>query len=170
MQQKFIRSVPGYTLALNHVSQYYDMELATFGIDRTSFFVVAFPVMIKPLEAAPITLYEIETVPVPIPDSDSAANSFSEVQVSKPYIATTSTHYIQLHIQELCMCKHIWYEYFCEEMFMVKHSSKYTCESTLFYNNSADLITQHCEFNLYENKTVLPSVLDGGSQIILANF
>ena len=144
MQQEFVRPVPGYTLTLNHVSKYYDMELATFGIGRTSSLVVAFPVMIKPLEATPITLYEIDTVPVPIPDSDSAANSFSEV--SKPYIATTSTHYIQLHIQELHMCKHIWYEYFCEEMFMVKHSSKYTCESTLFYNNSADLITQHCVF------------------------
>ena len=68
------------------------------------------------------------------------------------------------------MCKNIQYEYFCEEMFMVKHSSKHTCESILYYNHNADLISNHCDFNFYLNKSILPSVLDGGSQIILANF
>ena len=53
---------------------------------------------------------------------------------------------------------------------MVKHSSKHTCESTLYYNHSAELISNHCDFKFYLNKSVLPSVLDGGSQIILANF
>ena len=105
VKQELIASVPGYTLALDHISQYYDMELAIFGIDRTKSLVVAFPILIKPIKAKHLTLYEIETVPVPITDTDTAAGIYSEVQISKPYIATTGNHYIQLRIQELCMCK-----------------------------------------------------------------
>ena len=96
VKQELIASVPGYTLALDYISQYYDMELATFGIDRTKSLVVAFPVLIKPIKAKHLTLYEIETVPVPITDTDAVADSYSEVQISKPYIATTDNHYIQL--------------------------------------------------------------------------
>ena len=72
------------------------MELATFGIDRTKSLVVAFPILIKPIKTKHLTLYEIETVPIPITDTDTAADSYSEVQISKPYIATTDNHYIQL--------------------------------------------------------------------------
>ena len=107
VKQELIASVPGHTLALDHISQYYDNKLATFGIDRTKFLVVAFPILIKPIKAKHLTQYEIETVPVPVTDTDTAAGSYSGVQISKPYIATTDNHYIQLRIQELCMCKNI---------------------------------------------------------------
>ena len=107
VKQELIASVPGHTLALDHISQYYDNKLATFGIDRTKSLVVAFPILIKPIKAKHLTLYEIETVPVPVTDTDTAAGIYSEVQISKPYIATTDNHYIQLRIQELCMCKNI---------------------------------------------------------------
>ena len=52
---------------------------------------------------------------------------------------------------------------------MVKHSHYHTCESTLFYNQSAKMIASHCQFSFYHNKTVPPSVLDGGKDLILAN-
>ena len=54
-----------------------------------------------------MTLYELETVKVPITDTDLAANSYTEVGTSKPYIVFNNDYYIQLCIPELCMCKQI---------------------------------------------------------------
>ena len=124
---------PDYTLALPHLSDCYDMNLVTFGLDPKSALVVVFPIFIKPIHNKALDLYEIESTHVPIEDKNEKANSYSKVRPSKPYIATSDNHHIQLEMQELGMCKSIQHEQFCEELFMVKHSSIHTCESALFY-------------------------------------
>ena len=85
-------------------------------------------------------LYEIETVDVPVEDMNPSLNSFTRVQVTKPYLAANAHHYIQLQIQELYMCKVIQKDYFCEELFMVKHATLHTCESSLFYDRDKSVI------------------------------
>ena len=77
------------------------MKLATFGLDQDGNMIVAFPIFVKDHKSKPKTLYEIETVKVAIPDRNEAANSYSEVRYSKPYIAINDHYYIQLRIQEL---------------------------------------------------------------------
>ena len=99
------KSHPDYVLAINHLTKYYDMKLATFGVDTDGNMVVAFPVFVKDHTSKPKTLYQIETVRVPIPDQNNDANSYSEVKYSKPYISINHYYYIQLRIQELRMCK-----------------------------------------------------------------
>ena len=96
---------PKYELAVGHISEYYDMKLCTFGISIEGNMVVAFPIFVKDHSDKPKTLYELETVKVPIPDQNPEGNSFSEVQYRKPYISVNDDFYIQLHIQELRMCK-----------------------------------------------------------------
>ena len=39
-----------------------------------------------------------------------------------------------LHAQELKMCKKIGYEYYCEELFVVKSKTRYNCASTIYFN------------------------------------
>ena len=62
------RTHPEYELALGHVTEYYDMKLGTFGVDTDSNMVVVFPIFVKDHSDRPKTLYELETVKVPIPD------------------------------------------------------------------------------------------------------
>ena len=88
------RTHPKYELAVGHVSEYYDMKLCTFGISIEGNMVVAFPIFVKDHSDKPKTLYELETVKVPIPDQNPEANSFSEVQYRKPYIAVNDHFYI----------------------------------------------------------------------------
>ena len=38
---------PDYVLAIRHITEYYDMKLATFGLDSDGSMVVAFPVFVK---------------------------------------------------------------------------------------------------------------------------
>ena len=161
---------PEYTLALTHISQYYDMKLVTFGIDKDRSLIVTFPVFLKRVHHVPLILHEIENVPVPIFDLNSNTSSYTKIVINKPYIATAPQHYIQLKMEELRMCKSIQYEYFCEELFTVKHSSKDTCESALFYDKEPSTISNSCETKVYLHKSVTPSVLDGGSEIVLANM
>ena len=161
---------PDYALSIEHITEYYDMKLATFGLDSDGSMVVAFPGFVKDHASEPKTLYEIETVKVPIPNQNKEANSYSEVKYSKPYLAINNDYYIQLRIQELCMCKQIRHMYYCEELFLIKHKSRYSCESAIFYNLTADVVYSVCQFDYFYNTTVPPSMLDGGSTILLANM
>ena len=159
----------GYRLAFDHDSAYYDMQLATFSLDEFHNLVVTFPIFIVPPNHHPFPLYELEMVPVPIDDQDDHASSFLEVLVNKPYFAATDMAYIQVRTPELFRCKVIQGQYFCEETFMVKHAHHHTCESAIFYDRDSGLITSTCIFQFYNNRTVTPSVLDGGETLALAN-
>ena len=44
-------------------------------------------------------------------------------------------------------------------------------ESAIYFNLTEDIIINNCNFDFYYNKTdVTPTVLDGGDEIILANW
>ena len=78
--------------------------------------------------------------------------------------------YISLHPQDLNMCKWIGYEHFCDELFVVKSKCKYSCAIAVYFNLDEE-IKQNCEFEFYFNKTnIMPTLLDGGHQIVLANW
>jgi len=161
----------GYVPALESIHHYYDMKLVSFMVDPHSRdLILTFPILLKPSNMDPLKLFEIETVHVPVEDADKQTQTFTRVQMSKPYIAAGTNFYIQLRIPELRMCKVIGFEFFCEELFTMKHRTKHTCESTIFYGASADVIFNHCTFRYDYNTTVIPSVLDGGDIIVLANM
>ena len=161
---------PDYVLTIKHVTEYYDMKMVTFGVNDGEGLLVAFPVFVQDHTRESMTLYELETVKVPITDTNLAANSYTEVETSKPYIAFNHDYYIQLRTPELRMCKQIWHSYYCEELFLVKHKSKHSCESAIYYNLSKEVINDYCTFKYFYNTTVMPRVLDGGPQILLANL
>ena len=71
------KSHPYFVLAIKHWTEYYDMKLATFGVDTHGSMIVAFPVFVQDHTSLPQTLYEIETAKVPIPDLNVDANSYS---------------------------------------------------------------------------------------------
>ena len=159
-----------YVLTIKHVTEYYDMKMVTFGVNDGVELIVAFPVFVQDHTRESMTLYELETVKVPITDTNLAANSYTEVKTSKPYIAFNNDYYIQLRIPELCMCKQIWHTYYSEELFLVKHKSKHSCESAIYYNLTQDVINRYCTFSYFYNTIIMPSVLDGGPLVLLANM
>ena len=49
--------------------------------------------------------------------------------------------------------------------------SKYSCQSTIYFDLNPEIIKENCKFDFYYNKTyITPTVLDGGNEIILANW
>ena len=57
------------------------MKLVTFGIDRDRNLIMQFPVFIQPYTQQLLILYQLETVPVPIVDKNSNAQSFAELKI-----------------------------------------------------------------------------------------
>ena len=161
---------PDYTLALPHISYYYNMELVTFAIDEGSALIVTFPMLIKPIHLQSLTLSGIETVHVPIDDLNTKVDSFSKVSINKEYLAGNECHYIQLRKEELKMCKCTQNKHYYKELFVVKHSNMHTCESALFYDVNSNIIEDKCDFDFYYNLTIRPCVLDGGNEIVLVNM
>ena len=118
------------------------MQLATFGIDKDRNLIIQFPIFVQPYTQQPLILYQLETVPVSILYQNGKAQSYRLLQPRKPYIALNSETYIALRQQELRTCKRIDYEFYCEELFVVKHKTSYSCESAIYFNLDTDIIKE----------------------------
>ena len=162
---------PDYNSVIKRLHLYYDMKLVMFGIDKDRNLIVQFPVFIEPCTQQPLILYQIETVPVPVIDRNTQAQSYTYLQVNRPYIALKPEAYITIRQQELRTCKRVGYEFYYEGLFVVKHKSKYSCKSAIYFDINSDIIKENCKFHIYYNKTdITPTVLDDGNEIILAHW
>ena len=99
-----------YGLVLKGMYKYYDMKLVMFGIDQDRYLIIQFPVFIQPYTQTPLTLYQIEMIPVLILDMNKRADSYTWIRIDKPYIALNLDTYISIHSEELRTCKGIGYE------------------------------------------------------------
>ena len=53
----------------------------------------------------------------------------------------------------------------------MKHKSKDSCKSVIYFNLNAKTIKENCKFSFCYNKTdITPTVLDEGNEIVLANW
>ena len=164
------RHNPDYVLALPHLSDMYNLPLVTFGVEESGRLLVCYPVFVKEFRRDPMELFQVETIMVPIEDIDSSKNSYSRVQITKPYLAVNADYYIELTTSELVSCKRLQSGHFCEELFLVKHKSRHSCSSALFFNLDPDVIKRNCDFEFYSHVNPPPSILDGGQHIVLANM
>ena len=135
-----------YDLVIDRLHLYYDMPLITFSIDKDMNLVIQFPMYVQPYTQKPLILYQLEMVPIPILDKNIKAHSYTHLQIRKPYIALNSETYISLRQQELRSCERIGYECYCEELFIVKHKSSYSCESAIYFNLTMNIIKKQLQF------------------------
>ena len=79
--------------------------------------------------------------------------------------------YINIRQQELATFKKIGYEFYCEELFVVRHKSRYSHKSAIYFDLDKEITKQNCEFKFYYNMTdITPTVLNGGNEIIFVNW
>ena len=109
MKAALAKNNKNYDLVLNRLYLYYNMKLFTFGIDNDRNFIIQSPVFVEPYKQARLTLYQTETVPVPILDTNNKAQSYTQLRTDKPYIALNDETFISLCPQELYACKRIGY-------------------------------------------------------------
>ena len=53
----------------------------------------------------------------------------------------------------------------------MKHKTKYSCESSIYFNLGTNIFQENCNLRFYYNKTdITPTILDGGNEIIQVNW
>ena len=92
------------------------------------------------------------------------------VQIRKPYIVAGVEYYIELRMTEMVMCKTIRFIFYCKELFVMKHKSAHNCASAIYYDLGPKVVTKNCVFNYEFYAVVPPTILDGGKNLLLANF
>ena len=104
-------------MVIDRLHLYYDMPLITFGIDKNVNLIIQIPIFVQQYTQKPLILYQLEMVPIPVLDQHIKAQSYTHLQIKKPYIALNSKTYTSLRQQELRSCKRIGYEFYCEERY-----------------------------------------------------
>ena len=92
------KSNKDYDLVLTRLYLYYDMTLVTFGIYNKRNLIIQFPMFVQPYTQERLTMYRIETVPVPILDENEQVQSYTQLKIDKPYIALNTKTYIILRM------------------------------------------------------------------------
>ena len=143
-----IKTNPDYDIVIKRLHLYYNMKLVTFSIDRHRNIIIWFPIFVHPYTQQPPILYQLETVPVHIVDKNTKADSYTQLQIKKPYLALNMETYINIRQQELATCKRIGYEFYCEELCVVRHKSIHSCKSAIYFDLDKDIIKWNCDFHV----------------------
>ena len=96
VKQVLLKTNKNYGLVIKGMYKCYDMKLVTFGIDRDRNLIIQFPVFVQPYTQKLFTLYQIETIPVPILDMNEKADSYMRIRIDKPYIVLNPDAYISI--------------------------------------------------------------------------
>ena len=83
VQLAITKSNQDYEIVLNRLYMYYDMTLVTFGIDSQRNLIIQFPVFDQLYMQTKLTLYQVETVPVPILDTGNKIQSYTQLKIEK---------------------------------------------------------------------------------------
>ena len=90
------------------------------------------------------------------PDYELAANHIS--------------HYRDMELVKFSVDRVTHSYYYCKELFVVKHKIKHSCASAIFYELGPQQVIRNCRFDYMYYATVPPVILDGGRDVLLANF
>ena len=58
-------------------------------------------------------------MPVSVIDKNARADTYTQLQIKKPYIALNTEMYVNIRQQEIATCKKICYEFYSKENFVV---------------------------------------------------
>ena len=70
------------------------LKLVRYGRDSQKNLIIQFPVFVNPYMQTKFTLYQVETVPVPILHVNNNIQSYTQLEIEKPYIALNDETYI----------------------------------------------------------------------------
>ena len=171
VKETLTKTNPDYDIVIKRLHLYYNMKLVTFRIDRKRNLIIQFLILVQPYTQQPLILYQLETVPVTIVDKNTKADSYTQLQIKKPYLALNTETYINIRQQELATCKRIGYEFFSEELFVVRHKSIHSCKNAIYFDSDKHIKSEIVILNSTTIKQdITLTVLVGGSEIILANW
>ena len=100
IKETLTKTNPDCDIVIKRLHLYYDMKLVTFRIDRNINLIIQFQIFVQPYTQQLLTLYQLVTVPVPIIDKNTKADSYTQLQIKRSYLALQIETYINVRQQE----------------------------------------------------------------------
>ena len=128
-------TAPEYEPVFTSVYQYYGNSLASF-TKTIDDLLLQLPILIKLKVQVPMSLFNIETVPVPL-DAETYIGDkreYTQIIPETKYIALTDNNYVPLTQVQISLCAKIGYTYYCEYAHLLKKHTEHTCISAIYYN------------------------------------
>ena len=107
---------------------------------------VLVPLFIRPNLQEPMSVYNVKTIPVPyhinaeMVDETENENAYTQFIPDTEMVAMNRDTYINLDQSELKQCIQFSVIYFCEQTFLMKHTSEHTCKTAIYHEQSPYLI------------------------------
>ena len=136
-------TAPEYELVFTSVYQYYGNSLASF-TNTIDDLLLQLPILIKLKVQIPMSLFSIETVPVPL-DAETYLGEKREYTQIIPYIALTDNNYVPLTQAQISLCAKIGYTYYCEYTHLLKKCTEHTCMSAIYYDQESEIKANQCK-------------------------
>ena len=160
-------TAPEYEPVFTSVYQYYGNSLAfTNTIDDL---LSQLPILIKLKVQIPMSLFSIETVPVPL-DAETylgEKREYTQIILQTEYIALTDNNYVPLTQVQISFCAKIGCTYYCEYAHLLKKRTEHTCMSAIYYDQESKIKANQCKTIVNFDNTLESKILDTGN--ILGN-
>ena len=183
-------TAPEYVPVFTSIYQYYGNSLASFTntIDDLQ---LQLPILIKLKVQVPMSLFSMETVPVPLDAETYKGDIFSMETVPVPldaetyrgdkreytqiipeaeYIALNDNNYVPLTQVQISLCDKIGYTFYCEYAHLLKKCTEHTCMSAIYYNQESKIKANQCKTIVTFDNMPESKILDASNILILLNL
>ena len=175
VKQQLAEKYTNYELVITEVHDYYNLPVSSF--DYVDGILGVFvPLFIRPNLQETMYVYNVRTIPVPyhinsrMIDATESEKAYTHIIPDTEMVAMNRDTYINVDHSELKQCIKFSVMYFCEQTFLMKHTSEHTCETAIYHEQSPDLIKDKCNIQYYPELDPTPQILDAGKHILLGNI
>ena len=163
-------TAPEFEPVFTNVYQYYGNSLISF-TNTIDDLLLQLPILIKLKVQVPMSLFSIETAPVPL-DSETylgEKREYTQIILVTELIALTENNYIPLMQAQISLCAKIGYMYYCEYAHLLKKCTEHTCMPAIYYDQGSDIKAKQCKTIVTFETIPESKILDAGDLLILSN-
>ena len=139
-------TAPEFEPVFTSVYQYYGDYLISF-TNTINDLLLQLPILIKLTVQVPMSLFSIETAPVPL-DAETyigEKREYTQIILEPKLIALTENNYIPLTKAQISLCAKIGYMYYCEYGHLLKKRMAHTCMSAIYYDQGSSIKAKQCK-------------------------
>ena len=164
-------TAPAFEPVFTNVYQYYGNSLISF-TNIIDDLLLQLPILIKLKVQVPMSLFSIETAPVPL-DAETylgEKREYTQIIPETELIALTENSYIPLTQAQILLCAKIGYMYYCEYAHLLKKCTEHTCMSAIYYDQGSNIKAKQCKTIVTFDTIPESKILDAGDLLILSNL
>ena len=164
-------TAPEFEPVFTNVYQHYSNSLISF-TNIIDDLLLQLPILIKLKVLVPMSLFSIETAPVPL-DAETylgEKREYTQIIPETELIALTKNNYIPLTQAQISLCAKIGYMYYCEYAHLLEKCTEHTCMSAIYYDQGSDIKVKQCITIITFDTTLESKILDASDLLILSNL